>query len=442
VAGEVGQERFDLWFGDGVKLSWADESLLVSAADQFTVDRLRNQFRGELAAACRRLAPGAARVRFELDPSLAPSVDQALWLAPVRPPEAVEPSAPTGGCRRFASFDDFVVGGANRVALAAAQMVVERPGTVSPTFFHGPPGSGKTHLLEAIWTSVRRTARGRHVLYLTAEQFTTSFLEALRGSGLPSFRHKYRHVDLLLIDDVQFFIGKRATLVELQNTVEALQRDGRQMVLAADRSPAELTQFGPVLATRLAGGLVCELEAADRATRLEILRRRAQRLSSPVPDDVLAWMAEHLDGDARKLSGALHRLEVSHRAFHRPMDLELAQTALRDLVHGARRGVQLPDIARAVCDVFGVDPQSLQSPQKGRALSQPRALAMWLARKHTRAAYSEIGAYFGRRSHSTVISAQKQVGRWRDQQQPVHLASGSCAVDEAIRRVETQLRAG
>ncbi len=443
VADEVGQERYDLWFGDGVKLSWADESLLVSAADQFTVDRLRNQFRGQLAAACRRLSSGAASVRFELDPSLAQPLDLVPRLSPATTQrDAVEASVPAGGRRRFASFQDLVAGSANRVALAAAQMVVERPDAVSPCFFHGPPGSGKTHLLEAIWTAVRQTPRARHVLYLTAEQFTSNFLEALRGSGLPSFRHKYRHVDLLLLDDVHFFMGKRATLVELQNTVDALQRAGRQLVLAADRSPAELTQFDGALATRLAAGLVCELQPADQATRLEILRRLAERSTSSVPEEVLAWMAEHLDGDARRLSGALHRLEASERAFGRPIDMELAQASLRDLIGSARRGVQLPDIARAVCDVFGVDPQRLQSSQKERALSQPRALAMWLARKHTRAAYSEIGAYFGRRSHSTVISAQKQVGRWMDQQQPVLLANGTCAVDEAIRRVETQLRAG
>ena len=148
-------------------------------------------------------------------------------------------------------------------------MVAERPGPVSPLFLYGPAGCGKTHLLEGIWSAVRSGSQSRRVLYLTAEQFTSMFLEALRGSGLPSFRHKYRHVDLLLIDDVQFFLGKRATLVELQNTVDALLQERRQLVLAADRSPSELAKFGPVLTTRFSGGLVCGIEPPGHATTAE-----------------------------------------------------------------------------------------------------------------------------------------------------------------------------
>ena len=189
-----------------------------------------------------------------------------------RPAEALSESEPQRAARRFARLDNFVVGSCNRVAFTAAQMVAERPGPVSPLFLYGPAGCGKTHLLEGIWSAVRGSSQSRRVLYLTAEQFTSMFLEALRGSGLPSFRHKYRHVDLLLIDDVQFFLGKRATLVELQNTVDALLRERRQLVLAADRSPSELAKFGPVLTTRFSGGLVCGIEPPGHSTRLEILR--------------------------------------------------------------------------------------------------------------------------------------------------------------------------
>ncbi|MGM0487358.1 MAG: DnaA ATPase domain-containing protein [Planctomycetota bacterium] len=452
LAGEVGQERFDLWFGEGVVVRLVNGSLIVSAADQFTLDRLRHQFRGELIAAGESVAAGPVTVEFCLEPALATSEGAQDAGPPKRPKKGDAPGTSQGreakgrlaepGRRRFAQLGQFVVGDGNRVAHTAARMVVERPGAVSPVFLFGPTGAGKTHLLEGIWSAARNDRSNRRVLYLTAEQFTSMFLEALQGRGLPSFRHKYRHVDLLLLDDVQFFLGKRATLVELQNTIDSLLREQRQLVLAADRSPAELSKFGPELTARFAGGLVCGLEGADVETRLRILQQFSSRLEAHVPADVLDMMAKRLDGDARKLIGALNQLEATSRAYGREIDLALAEMALEGVFRAVRHVVQLNDIDRAVCDVFGLEPQSLQSPRKARTYSQPRALAMWLARKYTRAAYSEIGEYFGHRSHSTVISAQKQVGRWMDGDQPVRLAHGSCKVHEIIRRVESQIRAG
>ncbi|MBM4089055.1 MAG: chromosomal replication initiator protein DnaA [Planctomycetes bacterium] len=448
VAAEVGRERFDLWFGEGVALHLANGSLYVSAADQFTLDRLRSQFRDDLVAACRRLhaSPDEIAVQFRLDSALATPDRESDDARCVREPRPVAAARTAGErssrVRRFARLDQFVVGSGNRVAFTAAQMVAERPGSLSPLFLFGPTGCGKTHLLEGIWSAVRSTARNRRVLYLSAEQFTSMFLEALQGSGLPSFRHKYRHVDCLLIDDVQFFLGKRATLVELQHTADTLLREGRQLVFAADRPPAELAKFGQELTARFSGGLVCGVESADFDTRLGILRNLAPRMESHFPDDVLSLLAARMDGDARKLAGALNQLQATCLAFHRPIDVAMAQTTLADVFRATSRVVQLGDIDRAVCDVFGLDANSLQSSGKARTVSQPRALAMWLARKYTRAAYSEIGDYFGRRTHSTVISAQKQVNRWVDRSESVRLAHGQCTIAEAIRRVESQLRAG
>ncbi len=470
VAGKVGQERFDLWFGESVALGLANGSLLVSAGDQFTLDRLQSQFRHELLAAGQAVAGDPVTLQFHLTPVSVehPAAETAAGTVQGTPSSNTPAnsasgnttqgkstpgnstqgnttqsnSAPTKRRRRFAQLSQFVVGDGNRLAHTAAEMVIERPGTVSPLFLFGPSGSGKTHLLEGIWSAARSGRSHRRVLYLTAEQFTSMFLEALRGSGLPNFRYKYRHVDLLLLDDVQFFLGKRATLVELQNTIDSLLREQRQLVLAADRSPAELSKFGPELTARFAGGLVCNMEGANVETRLRILQQLAGRMEAVVPQDVLELMAHNLDGDARKLAGALNQLEATSRAYGRAIDISLAQSALADVFRATQRIVQLNDIDRAVCDVFGLEPQSLQSPRKARTFSQPRALAMWLARKYTRAAYTEIGEYFGHRSHSTVISAQKQVHRWMDGNQAVRLAYGNCDVQEALRRVESQIRVG
>ena len=446
LAGEVGEERFDLWFGEQVHLRLVDGSLFVSAASQFTLDRLQTHFRRELLAAGSATAGRRVTLQFRLDPSISAQVDE-----PTGPGSAVVAGSgrgvkrqrtPTNSRRRFARLGQFVVGDGNRVAHTAAQMIVERPGCASPLYLFGPTGSGKTHLLEGIWSAVRSGRDRRRVLYLTAEQFTSMFVDALKGSGLPSFRYKYRHVDMLLLDDVQFFMGKRATLVELQNTIDALLRENRQLVLAADRSPAELSRFGPELTARFTGGLVCGIEGADLETRRTILSQFAGRMEAQIPSDVIEVLAENLDGDARKLAGALNQLEATSRAYSREIDVPLARAALAETFRATQRVVRLDDIDRAVCEVFGLESQSLQSPRKARTVSQPRALAMWLARKHTRAAYAEIGEYFGNRSHSTVISAQKQVRRWMSANQAVRLAHGNCEVQEAIRRVESQIRVG
>ena len=295
-------------------------------------------------------------------------------------------------------------------------------------------------MLENIRTAARAIDRRLHVVYLTAEQFTTLFLEALNGGGLPNFRRKYRGVDLLLIDDIQFFAGKKATLVELLHTIDTLQRAGKQIVLTADRPPVQLDRLGPEVIARLTAGLVCPIEPADFATRRGIVAQLATRLDVDIPDEVQVLVATHLTGNARELAGALHRLQATSLAHERPVTRTMAETALSDLIANASRLVQLPDIQRAVCAVFGVTPEGLRSPRRTQSISHPRMLAMWLARKHTRSGLSEIGEFFGRRSHSTVVSASKKVERWVSEQTSVALAENACDVEEAIRRVEETLR--
>jgi len=304
----------------------------------------------------------------------------------------------------------------------------------------GPPGSGKTHLLEGIWRDVRHSRLVSRVIYLTAEQFTNQFLEAIRHSGMPNFRRKVRDAEMLLIDDIQFFAGKQSTLIELANTIDALLRSGRQLVLAIDRQPAELPALGPELIARLMGGLICTLEPADCATRLAILQQFAARQNVSVPPEVLEWLADQLSGDARMLAGALNRLRAASEAHERGIDFEFAQTALADLIHASRRPVRLPEIMDAVCDVLGVGADEVKSNSKAASVTVPRMLTMFLARKWTRAALSEISRSVGRRSHTTVLSAQKQVNEWLAAEKRVPLVHGTLRVEDAIKRIEAQLR--
>ncbi|MDP7304289.1 MAG: DnaA/Hda family protein, partial [Pirellulaceae bacterium] len=292
------------------------------------------------------------------------------------------------------------------------------------------------------WSAMRREYRSCRALYLSSEQFTSYFLEALHGGGLPGFRRKTRDVDLLLVDDVQFFAGKRATIVELQNTMDALVRSGRQLVLAGDRAPNALTELGPEFNARVSGGLVCSLDVADYATRLGITSQLAARMGLPMPAEVREYIATEVSGDGRQIAGSLNRLWATSEALKQPITLDLATTALQDMLQACDQLVQLADIEKAVCSAFGVTPQLLRDDRKSKAVSHPRMLAMWLARKYTRAASSEISNFFGRRSHSTVISAEKKVNGWVANGATVQMGPGSYRATDAIRRAELQLRSG
>ncbi|MFO0871741.1 MAG: DnaA/Hda family protein [Pirellulales bacterium] len=470
----VGSERFDLWFGERVEFGWRENQLLVFAPDLFTLDRLRNKLRSDIEAAC-QTATGSSDVHFQLSATSPDGAPRGNSVAPVSlaargsmrsspVTRAGAPSAVTLRARESAAparspatataprslatrapvtWSQFVVGDGNRLAFTAAQSTVRQLGAVTPLYLHGPSGCGKSHLAECILHDVRRRTPGQRALMLSAEQFTSQFLEALHGAGLPSFRRKYRDVDLLILDDVHFFAGKKATMVELQYTVDTLQRAGRQLVLTADRPPHEVPGLGRELVNRLCGGLVCRLEAADVAVRLGILEQQCERRGLRVPRNVLELLASQLTGDARVLSGSLFRLQATSQALHRPITVELAQSALADLFRATRRVIRLPDIEQAVCQVFGLDSRCLQSDAKKRAVSQPRMLAMWLARKYTRSALSEIGEFFGRRSHTSVIAAQRKVDQLLNERDAgTTVQTLDCSFSEAVRRVELQLRTG
>ncbi|HEX5102367.1 MAG TPA: DnaA/Hda family protein [Pirellulaceae bacterium] len=465
LAGRVGRERFELWFGRSVRIEWALGKLRVLAAEAFRLDLLRRAFRADLLAAAMAVLGADVSLEFAVDAALAQESSQPAQ-QPGEPPmasraatldrpagavgaRAAAPSRaqrldgqPRTGKPHWGSLCEFIPGEANRLALTAAQTAAERPGEYSPLTLVGPAGSGKTHLLEGIWRQAREHRTCQRVIYLSAEQFTNQFLDALRQSGTPSFRRKYRDVELLLIDDVQFFAGKQSTLVELVHTIDTLVRDGRQVVCSSDRPPAELRTLGPELVTRLAGGLVCTIQPADFATRLGILRQIAGRQRMQVPEDVLQWLAGQLDGDARHLAGALNRLRAASDAHERPIDLAFAQDTLDDLIHACRRPVRLPQIVEAVCDVLGVESDQLQSSSKSPSVTLPRMLIMFLARKHTRAALSEISRTLGRKSHSTVVSAQHTVTEWLAGGKTVPAAHGSLKVEDAIKRVEGRLKLG
>ena len=490
----LGAERYAVWFGDAVSIEVAvdgavdvkpdgtnggaefpvaDRSVVVSVGNAFSQEWLKRTFRTDVEAAVQavcgrswsvvwRTSPGTAVAPV---PAATPAEGMLRPIAEARSRDASQPrrngavgqpavrsAAPgsqTGDGRGHAparrpaaSLDGFVVGPSNRMAFAAIELAAARPGGMSPLVIHGPSGVGKSHLLEGICGRFRELHPGATTLLLSAEQFTTSFLQALHGSGLPGFRRGCRQADLLLIDDLQFFAGKRATLMEVQQTVDALHRQGRQMVFASDRDLEALDGLGPELLTRLRGGMAARIEPPDYDVRRGIVAGVATARGVSLPDEVIHYVATHMTRHARELIGALNRLEATSHMLGLPVTVGMAEEALSDLVRSSARSVRLADIERAVCSAFGIEAGSLQSSRRARAVNHPRMLAMFLARRHTTSALTEIGSYFGRRSHSTVISAQKTVGEWVAQRSRIVLADTTWDVEEAIRRVEDVLRAG
>ncbi|MCA9174668.1 MAG: chromosomal replication initiator protein DnaA [Planctomycetales bacterium] len=460
---QIGQDRYDVWFGDRIEMQVAGRRLTVISRNQFGLDRLRKDFAQDLSAVARRMLGPAGAVEYAVSATPPQPLESVGGVRDADPSDGAPVATKRPASRRNATkvaahgavqgarmeagtglphahrLDNFVVSDGTQVALTSAQIVLDRPGQCSPLFVYGPSGCGKTHLLDGI----RRAAmtRMRRIVMLSAEQFTSEFLGALHGSGLPNFRRRYRDVELLMLDDVQFFANKRATLVELQHTLDSLLRQHRQVVLSADRSPAELNGLGPELVTRMAGGLVCGMEHPGQEARVRILQSICGTAGLSAPLDVIEFVAGQLSGDARQLRGAAHRLLAYSEATGEQVTVTMAERVLSDVIRATCRAVRLKDIESAVCDVFGLQPEDLHSERRSRAVSQPRMLAMWLARKHTRAAFSEIGDYFGGRSHSTVISASKKVSGWVQDGSAIQVAHGECPIDDAIRRVETRLRA-
>lgn len=314
------------------------------------------------------------------------------------------------------TLNQFVVGSCNELAHTATRMVVDNPGAASPIYFWGPSGSGKTHLVTAIRDSLRRKHRLRRVIQLTAEDFTNDFTTALRGSGLPAFRRRYRDVDALMIDDVQFFGGnKRATLRELLHTVDALLRTRKQLIFAGDRPPMEIEGIPAELAGRLSGGMMCGIGPMDVATRRAVLEQFAAMVGLELPANLLDTLSESVAGDGRVMSGLVNQIwALQQMRGKMPTWQQVLDSAAGDILRTSAPIIGLADIQKAVCDTFGLPKGTLQSRGQQRSVSQPRMLAMYLARQHTRAAFSEIGDYFGNRSHSTVIAATKRVAGWLD----------------------------
>jgi chromosomal replication initiator protein len=321
--------------------------------------------------------------------------------------------------------------------------ICDLPGSrYNPLVLHGGVGTGKTHLLEATFRRLRARHPALRVLFLSAEGFANHFTQALRDRSLPSFRQRFRGVDVLIIDDVDFLDGKRVIQEEFLHTIRQLETQERQIVLSADRHPRLLTKLSEELVTRFISGIVCRMESPDLETRRAIVARKATRLTARISEDALELVARRFRTSVRELEGALNCLETYGLMTGKTIGVSTARQVLADLERDCVRAVRLADVEQTVCRFFAVDPAELRSARRSRSVSQPRMLAMYLARKMTQAAYSEIGEYFGGRNHSTVMSAEKRVRDQLASQITVRVAAQNWQLGELLSSLEQQLMTG
>ncbi len=322
-------------------------------------------------------------------------------------------SQPTHNLNRKYDFDSLVVGDFNQFACAAAMAVAEGPGMTkyNPLFIYGGTGLGKTHIAQAIGNSIIDNMPLKRVMYATSEKFTSDFINSISDRSISSFTRVYRDVDVMIIDDIQFFTGKESTQEQFFHTFNTLHHQGKQIVLTSDRPPNEIKGLEERLLSRFSWGLVTDLQAPDLENRTAILYKKLESEGTSLPDNVIRYIADRVSTNIRELEGALIRLLAYASLKGVPVDLQLAEKVLSDTLSRQRKSIDIKGIQKKTAEYFGIEPDMMKAKKKTSEIALARQVAMYLSRSLTSNSLKTIGAEFGGRDHSTVIHACDIISR-------------------------------
>jgi chromosomal replication initiator protein len=415
--------------------------LVVAAPSKFVCSQIERGFREQLLKELSlRLRNLPLALSFSIDEESFdknPPEEQYVVVKKLRPAEAPASqqyasglSLPTGLNQRYL-FDNFVVGSSNQFCHAAAIRVAEEPGkSYNPLFIYGGVGLGKTHLLHSIGNEALRCNPEKKVLYLSSEAFTNELIHALRHAKMDEFKQRLRGIDVLLIDDIQFIVGKERTQEEFFHTFNALYEGKRQIVLTSDKMPSDIPGIEERLQTRFSWGLMADLQAPDFETRVAIIKRKAALENFKIPEEVSHLIAERISSNVRELEGALTRLHALSSLQKIVVTAESAEEMLKPLIQPKVVRITIDEIKKAVSQYFDLKPGEIVSKRRTKNLSFPRHIAMYLCRKHTTASYPEIGSQFGGRDHSSVIHSANVVSTKIHTEKEV-----KTAIEEIERRI-------
>jgi chromosomal replication initiator protein len=426
---ELTPQQFTAWIKPLVPLDYENGKLRVAAPNRFKLDWVKTQFASRITALACQYWEQPIEVQFVLDPRLnaakkpaAPTVLSGP-LGDMRPEAPAQAAAPTAAAEYAnpkgreqsrinpdLTFESFVTGKANQLARAAAIQVANNPGvSYNPLFFYGGVGLGKTHLIHAIGNQVMADQPGARIRYIHAEQYVRDVVTAYQRKGFDDFKHYYHSLDMLLIDDIQFFGGKSRTQEEFFYAFEALIAAKKQIIITSDTYPKEITGMDDRLISRFDSGLTVAIEPPELEMRVAILLKKAKSEGVTLSDDVAFFVAKHLRSNVRELEGALRKILAYSRFHGKDITIDIVKEALKDLLSVQNRQISVENIQKTVADFFNIKVADMYSKRRPANIARPRQIAMYLAKELTQKSLPEIGELFGGRDHTTVLHAVRKI---------------------------------